>query len=194
MKLIWKGKMTTDNLFIPDNIPDSAKMLSSEKFTWLAYLLVVPILAIAYAGIVIRRPYVVGIAFNKIAFFIGVGLSIVFLVVHELIHALCCPRDTTVFVYLTSSGIGCVPACGLKKNRYLLVALMPTIVLGVIPFIIWICFPGMNVIISSILFAFSIGSLSMCVGDIYNAFLAALKMNRRSVLVTSKTDVYYYHE
>ena len=45
--------MTTDNLFIPDNIPDSAKMLSSEKFTWLAYLLVVPILAIAYAGIVI---------------------------------------------------------------------------------------------------------------------------------------------
>ena len=108
--------MTTDNLFIPDNIPDSAKMLSSEKYAWLAYLLVVPILAIAYAGIVIRRPYVVGIAFNKIAFFIGVGLSIVFLVVHELIHALCCPRDTTVFVYLTSSGIGCVPACGLKKT------------------------------------------------------------------------------
>ena len=100
MKLIWKGKMTTDNLFIPDNIPDNAKMLSSEKYAWLAYLLVVPILAIAYAGIVIRRPYVVGIAFNKIAFFIGVGLSIVFLVVHELIHALCCPRDTTVFVYL----------------------------------------------------------------------------------------------
>ena len=194
MKLIWKGKMTTDNLFIPDNIPDSAKMLSSEKYTWLAYLLVVPILAIAYAGIVIRRPYVVGIAFNKIAFFIGVGMSIVFLVVHELIHALCCPRDTTVFVYLTSSGIGCVPACGLKKKRYLLVALMPTIVLGVIPFIIWICFPGMNVIISSILFAFSIGSLSMCVGDIYNAFLAAFKMNRRSVLVTSKTDIYYYNE
>ena len=88
MKLIWKGKMTTDNLFIPDNIPDNAKMLSSEKYAWLAYLLVVPILAIAYAGIVIRRPYVVGIAFNKIAFFIGVGLSIVFLVVHELIHAL----------------------------------------------------------------------------------------------------------
>ena len=87
-----------------------------------------------------------------------------------------------------------MPACGLKKNRYLLVALMPTIVLGVIPFIMWICFPGMNVIISSILFAFSIGSLSMCVGDIYNAFLAALKMNRHSVLVTSKTDIYYYNE
>lgn len=60
--------MTTDNLFIPDNIPDSAKMLSSEKYTWLAYLLVVPILAIAYAGIVIRRPYVVGIAFKKLHF------------------------------------------------------------------------------------------------------------------------------
>ena len=40
--------MTTDNLFIPDNIPDDAKMLSSEKYAWLAYLLVVPILAIAY--------------------------------------------------------------------------------------------------------------------------------------------------
>ena len=52
----------------------------------------------------------------------------------------------------------------------------------------------MNVIVSSILFAFSTGSLSMCVGDIYNAFLAALKMNRHSVLVTSKTDIYYYNE
>lgn len=49
-------------------------------------------------------------------------------------------------------------------------------------------------IIDSVLFAFSIGSLSMCVGDIYNAILAALKMNRHSVLVTSKTNIYYYDE
>ena len=35
---------------------------------------------------------------------------------------------------------------------------------------------------------------SMCVGDIYNAFLVALKMNRHSVLVTSKTNIYYYNE
>ena len=34
----------------------------------------------------------------------------------------------------------------------------------------------------------------MCVGDIYNAFLVALKMNRHSVLVTSKTNIYYYNE
>ena len=121
--------------------------------------------------ILVLSAYVV--CFLMLAFFIGVGLSIVFLVVHELIHALCCPRDTTVFVYLTSAGIGCVPACGLKKNRYLLVALMPTIVLGVFPFIIWICFPGMDVIISSILFAFSIGSLSMCVGDILSILSSA---------------------
>lgn len=116
MKLIWKGKMTSDNLFVSKDMPDNAQILLGEKNTWLAYLLVVPILAIAYAGIVIRRPYVVGIAFNKIALFVGVGLSLVFLVVHELIHALCCPRDTTIFVYLTSAGISCVPACSLKKT------------------------------------------------------------------------------
>lgn len=154
--------MTSDNLFVSKDMPDNAQILLGEKNTWLAYLLVVPILAIAYAGIVIRRPYVVGIAFNKIALFVGVGLSLIFLVVHELIHALCCPRDTTVFVYLTSAGISCVPACSLKKNCYLLIALMPTVVLGVIPFVIWMCFPSMNVIISSVLFAFSIGSLLMC--------------------------------
>lgn len=194
MKLLWKGKMTSDNLFVSKDMPDNAKMLSSEKYTWLAYLLVVPILAIAYAGIVIRRPYVEGVAFNKIALFVGVGLSLVFLVVHELIHALCCPKGTTVFFYLTSAGISCVPTCSLKKIRYLLIALMPTVVLGIIPFVVWLCFPGLNVIISSILFAFSIGSLSMSVGDIYNAILAAVKMNRNSVLVTSKTNIYYYDE
>lgn len=192
MKLIWKGKMTAENLFVSKDVPEDAKLLLSDKNAWLTYLLIVPILAIAYAGIVIRRPYVEGVAFDKIALFVGVGLSIIFLVVHELIHALCCPSGTTVFVYLTSAGISCVPTCRLKKSRYLLIALMPTVVLGIVPFVIWLCFPSLNEIISSILFSFSIGSLSMCIGDIYNAILVAIKMKRNSVLITSKTSIYYY--
>ena len=192
MKLIWKGKMTADNLFVAKDVPEDAKLLSSEKNTWLTYLLIVPILAIAYAGIVIRRPCVEGIAFNKVALYIGVGLSLVFLIVHELIHALCCPKGTTVYVYFTYAGISCVPTCSLKKSRYILIALMPTVLLGIVPFVAWLCFPGLNVNLSSVLFAFSIGSLSMCVGDIYNAILATVKMKRNSVLVTSETSIYYY--
>lgn len=31
MKLIWKGKMTAENLFVSKDVPEDAKLLSSEK-------------------------------------------------------------------------------------------------------------------------------------------------------------------
>lgn len=192
MKFIWKGKMTSDNSFVYESLPKTAQKLVNTSKSWTVYLLIVPILLVAYTGIRIRLHSSSDILFNKPGLLLGVGLSVVFLVFHEMIHGLCCPPKTEVLFYFTLSGFCTIPTSPLRKSRYLFMLLMPTALLGVIPFLLWILLPNLSVVLGSILFGFSLGSLSTCIGDIYNSILAAKKMSSKAVMITSGQDCYYY--
>lgn len=192
MKLIWKGVLSKHNPLPSPAVPSEAKKLFPENQGWQAYLLVVPILLMAYFCIVVRRPFTTGVVFTKEALFLGVGLSLLFLVAHELIHAVCCPKRAEVLVYVSVAGICLIPTCPLGKRRYIVMALMPALILGVCPLIIWLLLTGLSPLMSSMIFAFSIGSLSMCVGDLYNVILAARKMTFQSLLITSGNACFYY--
>ncbi len=192
MKFVWKGKMNAETIFTYPDLPQKAKPLVNDKSAWLMYLIVIPLLALAYVFIQMRRISFSGVLFTRPALFLGIGLALIFLPIHELIHAMFCPTKSTIFVYFTGVGISLIPTCKIKKARYIVMALMPTCILGMVPLVLWVILPGMNALISSILFAFSIGNLSMCVGDIYNAILAIAKMPSGSVLVTSGTNCYYF--
>lgn len=194
MKLIWKGHMREDNIIIYQNMPADAKKLFPMRGAWIMYLLIIPILLFAYIGIRVRLLYSTGIMFSRVELLVGVLVSLLFLPVHELLHAVCCPRHSACFMYLTSAGLCVVPACPLRKKRYIFMAIMPTIILGICPFLAWMLFPNMSVCISSILVGFSVGSLSMSIGDIYNVILALCKMRSQSVLITSGRECYYYEE
>lgn len=194
VKLLWKGQMNEKNMYTYQNMPPNAKNLFSERGNWEMYFLIIPVLAFAYVGIRVRLHYVTGIMFTKWGLIIGVVISVLFLVIHELIHAICCPRTSTVLVYAVPLGICVIPTSPLRKSRYIFMAIMPTIILGVCPFCIWLCFPSMGTLISSILFGFSIGNLSMCIGDIYNIILAVLKMTSKSYLITSGKSCYYFED
>ncbi len=192
MKFAWKGKMNAETIFTYPDLPMEAKPLVNEKRAWLMYLIIIPLLAFAYLFIQIRRPSFNGVLFTRPALFIGIGFALLFLPIHEFIHAVFCPRNATILIYFTGSGISLIPTCSLQKIRYVVMAFMPTFILGIVPLALWLLLPRMTSVISSILFAFSIGSLSMCIGDIYNAILAIAKMPRGSVLVTSGTNCYYF--
>ena len=194
MKIAWKGFLNEHNLFIYPDLPMDAKKLISDGRAWVTYLLIIPVLIMAYAGIRLRLPYVTGSMFIKWAALVGVALSLPFLVVHEFIHAICCPKAAEIFLYVTSAGICLIPTCPLRKYRYIIMAMMPTVILGIAPFLVWLFHPGLNVQTGSVLFGFSVGSLSMCIGDMYNAILAAAKMTSESVLVTSGKDCFYFRK
>ena len=192
MKLVWKGFMNEQNLFVYPSLPPDAKKLSSDSGNWVMYLLVIPVLLIAYAGIKLRLSYTTGVMFTRWAPLAGVALALPFLIVHELIHAVCCPRSITILAYITTAGLCLIPDSPLKKRDYIMMAVMPAIVLGICPFLIWLLIPELSVSISSILFGFSLGNLSVCIGDIYNTILAVIKMTPKSVLITSGKDCYYF--
>ena len=60
---------------------------------------------------------------------LGVVVSLFFLAVHELIHAMCCPKGTVVYMYAVPLGLCAIPTQPLRKYRYLFMVIMPTIVL-----------------------------------------------------------------
>lgn len=194
MKLVWKGFMSDKNKFVYDELPKDSKNLFPERGQWAVYLLIIPILLITLVGFKLRWTYAAGMMFSKFWFFVGAAVSLFFLVVHELIHALCCPRGAIVYFYAVPHGVYVVPTRPLRKYRYLFVLIMPTIVLGLIPFMVWMCIPNLHTEMSSALFGFALGSLSMSIGDLYNAILAMIKMKSNSMIMTSGTSCYYFED
>lgn len=194
MKLIMKGKLTPDNAFQYPNLPKNATPLFNSKNSWCMYLLLIPILALAYAAIQLRLTLVDGVMLTRPGLLLGVVLALLFLVIHELIHALCCPKDATIYVYYSTSGICMIPDCKLRKAKYIFMALMPNLILGVLPLVIWFAVLDISATLGSMLFTFSISSLVMGIGDIYNVILAAIKMPRNSFLVTSGLNCYIISE
>ena len=51
MKIVWKGFLNEQNLFIYSGLPANAKKLISDKRAWITYLLIIPVLILAYTGI-----------------------------------------------------------------------------------------------------------------------------------------------
>ena len=152
MKVIWKGPMREENVFRYGDIPEDAQKLFPERGGWAMSLLILPIFLLAYMGIRIRLSYAAGMIFSKGELLAGVLLSVLFLSVHELIHAVCCPRGSVCFLYVTPVGLCIIPANPLGKYRYIFMAVMPTVVLGIVPFLVWLFFPDINVAAGSVAF------------------------------------------
>lgn len=172
MKLVWKGKLTKDKGFPKADIPKDAKVFLGEENSWHIYIIGILIFILGIALLKIKLNYFYGLRMKRIGYLIGLGLAVLFLVIHELIHGLSCPRDSTVNYYYSIYGITCYPLDPMNRNRYIFMAIAPAVILGFIPLIIWIFMPVRFVMINSILFTFSLGSLGGSSADIYNLLKA----------------------
>lgn len=100
MKLVWKGKLTEKNPFPKTKLPENSKILLGDKeLSWKDYIVIIPILIIGTLSLMFKDKYISVIEVNMIGFLIGLGLSILFLIVHELIHGLFCTKNCQVNCY-----------------------------------------------------------------------------------------------
>ena len=192
MKLVWKGKLTKDKGFPKANIPKDAKVFLGEENSWHIYIIGILIFILGIVLLKIKLNYFQGLRMKRIGYLIGLGLAVLFLVIHELIHGLSCPRDSTVNYYYSIYGITCYPLDPMNRNRYIFMAITPAIILGFIPLIIWIFMPVRFVMINSILFTFSLGSLGGCTADLFNLLKALIKVPKESLIQASGSKVYWF--
>lgn len=128
---------------------------------------------------------------NPNGFWIGIALSVLFLIIHELIHGLTCPQNCVVYYYYSIYGITAYPLSPMSRNRYIFMAISPAIFLGVIPMIIWFFIPVNFIMLNSIMFTLSWTNLSVSASDIYNS-IKALKIPKESLIQASGTNIYWF--
>lgn len=163
-----------------------------EESSWYIYILVIAILILAFVLIKIKQNYVQGLQMNRIGYLIGFILTLLFLVVHELVHGLSWPRNCTLNYCYSIQGITCYPLDPMTRNRYVFMAIAPAVILGLIPIIIWIFIPTKFVMLNSIIFAFSLGNLFGSVADLYNLLKALIKAPKKSFVQASGAKVYWF--
>lgn len=116
-----------------------------------------------------------------------------FLPVHEFLHAISFPGNSTVyFGFLKESGgLFVVSDAKMTKRRYIVMTLLPTIVLTL--FLIAFVFidfgnPFLN---DSVFFSIAF-SLLPCCGDLYNAVMISKKVPRNYFIQNSEIDTWFF--
>ncbi|MDK7629721.1 DUF3267 domain-containing protein [Clostridium perfringens] len=123
---------------------------------------------------------------------IGLIVSMAFLVVHELLHAMCFPREYTAEIFYSPAGLSIIHCAPISKTRYAIILVVPAVILGLLPLIIWTFIPFTNTTLSLILFIVSIGDLGGTSNDLYNFYQVIKVMPKNSFMITSKANCYFF--
>lgn len=192
MKIHWKGKLSDINSFSESDIPKDFNILLDGKSSLLDYAAIIGVFVILYFLTKIKRSIYPEFRIDLFGVFIGILLSILFLPIHELIHCIFCPQNMNINLYYSIYGITCFPLDALSKWRYIIMALAPAILMGVIPMVIWIFIPTKYILINSICIVFGTTSLSTSTVDIKNAILAIINVPSDGYIQAWGNKVYWF--
>lgn len=143
-KIIWEGNQEWDREFDDEPLPGNAKRLERPDDILKASLPygIVPGL-ICFLAVMLKAWSSGDFIFKP--WFIPLSFVIGFLLipVHEYLHAVCYPREATVFVGLCLKKVAAyaVSFYPISRGRFVVMSLAP-VVLGIIPLVIFILCPA----------------------------------------------------
>ena len=120
-----------------------------------------------------------------------IALSLVALVVHEILHAICFGKDSEVDLYVTSSLVFVHSLTPISKRRFISMCLLPNVVLGLIPLIVWTFVPMPAPAGTILFFVAAVMLLSGC-GDYMNSLNAYRQMPKGSMQQLSGMNSYWF--
>lgn len=192
MILNWKGKLSENNTFPKNEVPKNAVRFLNPRSPIETYFGVIPILILVIACVLFKRNFIEEYTLNIKGFIIGGLLTIPFLIVHEFLHAICFPKEGIAEVFWSPAGISIIPCSPISKRRYAITLIVPSIIIGLIPLLIWTFISFNNITLSSIIFILSIGNLGGTSMDLYNLYQVIKVMPKNSHMITSETNCYYF--
>ncbi|MBR4461104.1 MAG: DUF3267 domain-containing protein [Erysipelotrichaceae bacterium] len=118
---------------------------------------------------------------------IGSILSIVTLVPHEFLHALCFRDDVYMYEYLSKGMLFVVGSERMSKARFIFMSMLPNLVFGFIPFLLFLIHPSWTVLGTLGAFAIPMGA-----GDYINVFNALTQMPKGAKTYMKGFHSYWY--
>ena len=118
---------------------------------------------------------------------IGALLAIVAAVPHEFLHAVCFREDVYMYTNLRHGMLFVVGPEKMSKGRFIFMSLLPNIVFGFIPFILFLIWPQLGVL-------GSLGAVSIPMGggDYINVFNALTQMPKGARTYLYRFNSYWY--
>ena len=187
MKLHYKGKYDGNEESLPhgDHRPGAVQFREPEpkKFILIANggaLLLAGVLLVVFF---LRARDVLSDLNALVQMMIACGLFFLILFPHELLHASCFRGDVYLYTWLNRGALFVVGPEEMSKGRFVFMSLLPNLVFGVLPFIIFLVWPKLTV-------AGMLGvlALSSGFGDYLNVFHALTQMPKGA-----KTYLYGFH-
>lgn len=143
--------------YVPFKEPSEKKLMIVINV--IALVITVPLIIWVTAVDTLRGSiHIISLWFALAAFFVSIFP-------HEFLHALCFKSDVYMYTYLNKGACFVVGPELMSKPRFVLMCLLPNLVFGFIPFIIWLIFPSLTFL--GYLGALAIGAGG---GDYMNVF------------------------
>ncbi len=187
MKLIYKGGFdgNVDNLPAREHMPGATKFKEFENPTQMAIF--ANVFAIVLTVALIAVVFFYGSDPFSMWMPLGACLSMVTLFPHEILHALCFKGEVYLYTNWSKGMLFVVGPETMSKARFVFMSLLPNIVFGFVPFILFLVVPQW-----SPLGWFGALCIGMGAGDYYNVFNALTQMPKGARTYLYKFNSYWY--
>ncbi len=145
---------------------------------------IVNVLALVIAAVTIMTYYIVA---RKPLEIWGWVLFLVTLIPHEFLHALCFKGDVYMYENLKRGMLFVVGPGTFTKGEFVFMSMLPNLVFGFIPFLIFLIDPSHTILGTLGAVAISAGA-----GDYYNVYNAVTQMPKGSKTYLHGTSSYWY--
>jgi len=185
MKLHYKGKFDLN----PDSLPHGEhqpgavpfkEVEDSRTLGLVANGVAIGIIVVLYIGIYLRGGTLGGSLW-------GALLAIASMFPHEFLHAVCFKEDVYLYTNLKQGMLFVVGPETMSKGRFIFMSLLPNMVFGFIPYLLFMFFPSLTAL--GVMGALAIG---MGAGDYYNVFNAATQMPKGARTYLHGFHSYWY--
>ena len=188
-KIKYMGKYSGN----PDDLPTQTYREGSVKFKEPETMKKLAI--IANIGALIVAVFTLGLFYLRggIGMFGNFGIPVGFLLVvvtmlpHEYLHAICFKEEVYVYTNLKQGLLFVVGPEAMTKGRFIFMSMLPNLVFGFLPYILFMIWPNLVVL-------GALGALAIPAGfgDYMNVFNAATQMPKGSLTYLYKTNSYWF--
>lgn len=170
---------------IPDDMDEV--MVKAIPFQIIAIVIIT-------ASVFVKVSHAKEIPFTPVSAIIGFVIGFLALIIHELLHAIVFPKKATVYVgiYPKSFGAVALSSCPLKRWRFVLMSLLPTL-LGIVPIALFWVLPSELKVLNGLMLGMSMMGLTSPAVDFYNVY-KVFRGTPKGCTLQFHGDCLYYYE
>nr|WP_243176859.1 DUF3267 domain-containing protein [Clostridium gasigenes] len=126
---------------------------------------------------------------------IAIVLSIVSLIVHEFLHAFSYPKNVVKEIWVKPDELAAFVYCNapVSKKKFIWIVLCPNVVLGFIPYVLWI--QGVfdfNPLVSHAIIIFAMMNIISGIGDYLNFYLTIKQVPKNALVQNYGFHTYWF--